>query len=196
MHIVVITPAGPVPHETETLRALLDRKVRIHLRKPGWPPEALTLWINSIPRPQRKYLSLHVPPLPIQELQLGGWHLKSNTPTDLVPASWNGRLSRSFHTLEEIEQYSGPALHYGFLSPIFDSISKPEYRRKFTPNTLKQFLAHRKRTMPLFALGGISPTTAREAQAMGFDGVAVLGALWHPTTVADRIKVFEQLIAA
>lgn len=194
MHIVVITPPGPVPQETETLLALLDRRVRIHLRKPGWTSEALIRWINVIPLPQRKYLALHMPPFPGQAVSLGGLHLKSEAPESLVPASWMGRLSKSFHSFEAIEQYTGPALDYGFLSPVFDSISKPGYRQKFAPEVLKQFLVHRKNKIPLFALGGICPATASEARAMGFDGIAVLGALWQPTTVADRIKVFEQLI--
>lgn len=194
MDIVVITPPGPVPQETETLLALLNRKVRIHLRKPGWTSEALTRWINAIPVPQRQYLSLHVPPLPGQAVSLGGLHLKSEAPAGLVPASWSGRLSKSFHSFEAIEQYTVPALDYGFLSPVFNSISKPEYRQKFAPEVLKQFLAHRQNKMPLFALGGICPATVGEARAMGFDGIAVLGAFWHPTTVADRIKVFEQLM--
>lgn len=188
MKTVVITAEDSPPHETETLLALLDRNIPIHLRKPGWTPEALTRLIHTIPVPQRKYVALHGHPHLAQELELGGIHLPGNYPETTVPQQWNGYLSKSFHTFEEIEQYPGPALTYAFLSPVFNSISKPGYQSKFTPETLKHFLTHRKSTMPLLALGGVKAEKATELKAIGFDGIALLGTFWKPNTVAERMK--------
>lgn len=57
----------------------------------------------------------------------------------------------SLHSLQELsEDLQG--LDYAFLSPIFDSISKPGYTAAFDAEALRDALS--KATCPIIALGG------------------------------------------
>ena len=57
----------------------------------------------------------------------------------------------SLHSLQELsEDLQG--LDYAFLSPIFDSISKPGYTAAFDAEALRHALS--KATCPIIALGG------------------------------------------
>ncbi len=95
-----------------------------------------------------------------------------------------------FHSLKEMddckEEYS-----YAFLSPIFDSISKAGYKSKFDLKELKRSpLLGRGAGGEVIALGGIDENTIHEAVDLGFDGVAVLGAIWMSE---DPLKNFIKL---
>lgn len=92
-----------------------------------------------------------------------------------------------FHSLKEMtdcrEKYD-----YAFLSPIFDSISKTGYKSKFDLQELKNSLLLRRGAGgEVIALGGIDENTIHEAVDLGFDGVAVLGAIWLSE---DPLKTF------
>ena len=98
-------------------------------------------------------------------------------------------LSICISQLEEIERGWGPELDYGFLSPIFDSISKVGYLAAgFEERSLK--LALERSQVPVIALGGITVSKVVVASKMGFGGVAVLGAVW---LAADPVSAFEEL---
>ena len=98
-------------------------------------------------------------------------------------------LSTCISQLEEVEKAWGPELDYGFLSPIFDSISKVGYSAAgFEERSLK--VALERSQVPVIALGGITVSKVAEASKMGFKGVAVLGAVW---LAADPVTAFEEL---
>jgi thiamine-phosphate pyrophosphorylase len=82
-----------------------------------------------------------------------------------------------------------------FLSPIFPSLSKPGHtpRADFDFTALTALLANRsftERRTAVLALGGITSETAPRALTLGFDGVAVLGAIW---LAADPVRAFSDL---
>ncbi|MGZ4060107.1 MAG: thiamine phosphate synthase [Bacteroidia bacterium] len=80
-----------------------------------------------------------------------------------------------FHSLKEIENCK-EKYEYAFLSPIFDSISKTGYKSGFKRKEIKEFLKNN--NTKIIALGGIDENTIQEAINLGFDGAAVLGAIW------------------
>jgi len=85
----------------------------------------------------------------------------------------------------------GPGLTYGFLSPIFDSISKQGYAAaKFDPDHLRAAL-HRCQ-LPIIALGGISPSNVGRAAELGFSGVAVLGSVWQAQDPEHALREIQQ----
>jgi thiamine-phosphate pyrophosphorylase len=89
---------------------------------------------------------------------------------------WPGcRISSAFHRIADIPASDG-RLDYLFLSPIFDSISKPGYRAAFDRPDLEAFLSATDQR--IVALGGIDGPLIAEAAALGFWGVAALGAVW------------------
>ena len=95
-------------------------------------------------------------------------------------------LSTSFHQLTSLEQDSTINYDYAFLSPIFDSISKRGYKAKHFD------LSSFKKNFPLIALGGITPEKVEISRQMGFDDVAVLGAIWCANDPLHAFKAFYQ----
>lgn len=113
-------------------------------------------------------------------------------PAPPLPALQGLLQSTSLHSLEELLVGWGPYLDYGFLSPIFDSISKRGYQAAgFDRARLRQLLG----ACPLevVALGGITPGRVREARELGFGGVAVIGSVWG---APDPVEAFLELQAA
>ena len=106
----------------------------------------------------------------------------------------------SCHTLEEVRKKkerifrNNSQYSYLFLSPIFDSISKQGYRAAFTEEELRRAHSHGIIDHTVIALGGITPTNARKAIALGFGGVAVLGDIWQSADPVSRFKEYKQII--
>jgi thiamine-phosphate pyrophosphorylase len=92
-----------------------------------------------------------------------------------------------FHSLEEIEQYS-VQYDYAFLSPIFNSISKKGYNSPFDLEVVKDFLQNRQEK--IIALGGVDDDKIETVKTTGFDGVALLGAIWESE---DPIGKFNRI---
>ncbi len=78
-----------------------------------------------------------------------------------------------------------------FLSPVFDSISKPGYGSRFSTEELREAAGKGLINAKVYALGGVDPSRFAELEALGFGGVALLGAAWQPV---DREKFRLQFI--
>ena len=91
--------------------------------------------------------------------------------------------NHTFHSFAEVENFD-KKIKFGFLSPIFDSISKPGYNSNFTEEELKTFFKKRNKAKDhnvkkLYALGGIRPNLTKKSKEIGFDGVGVVGGIWN-----------------
>ncbi|MBK9992380.1 MAG: thiamine phosphate synthase [Verrucomicrobia bacterium] len=202
MKLVVISPESDEPREHAVLAALFSAGLaRYHVRKPYWSQEKLSTWLNVVPTQWRSRLVLHQCHELAVELGCGGVHFKEVGRVIPNPPEWLRRVkdnapylftSRSCHDIQTL----GTALgNYDavFFSPIFPSISKLGYRPTVDPVTVAERLSHRtneERKTEVIALGGITPATVARCDELGFDGVAVLGALWQS---AEPVKVFDAL---
>lgn len=89
--------------------------------------------------------------------------------TDLPDNKW---LGRSCHTADEVTAAQIAGCHYAFLSPIFATATHPNA----APLGLERFSQIAKATtLPLFALGGITPENEPQCRAAGAWGVAAIG---------------------
>jgi thiamine-phosphate pyrophosphorylase len=104
-------------------------------------------------------------------------------------------ISSSFHSLRECIQ-TGHRCDYAFLSPVFDSISKRDYKSGLDKNELTALLKNRPGGNKLIALGGIDEQTIPVALGYGFDGVAVLGALWTSPNPLEKYKRLRDVTAS
>lgn len=89
--------------------------------------------------------------------------------------------STSIHLIEEYNRLS-PHFSYAFLSPVFDSISKPGYLSK--PHDLKEINVPRK--VQLIGLGGVTVVNAKSVLEKGYDGIALCGAIWTAERPVDE----------
>jgi thiamine-phosphate pyrophosphorylase len=194
MKLIVISPESDEPREITVLSGLFAAGLeRYHVRKPQWTREKQAAWLGAIPLVHRPRIVLHQHHELAKELGLGGVHFK-DTPiySNFDLAQTAGFTSCSCHSLEVLGEALGR--HDAvFFSPVFPSISKPGYRPTVALATVAERLACRtekERGTEVIALGGVTAANASHCAELGFDGVAVLGALWR---AAEPLKIFEQL---
>lgn len=183
--IIIISSPASLTDEHEIIRQLFNEELEIfHLRKNEYSESELRKFIELIPERHFKKIVLHSHYHLAVEYGLKGIHVP-HTFRGAVP----GRtVSISFHALEEIQKVE-IRFDYGFLSPVFDSISKEGYKSRFNLNEVKLFLKHRNEK--IIALGGIDEDKIETVKDLGFSGIALLGAIWqseHPVDNYKRIK--------
>jgi len=171
---------------------------RLHLRKEETSIEGYRHYLRQIPPAFYSRISIHDYPELQKEFPAIGFHCKTAIWKDdkkisEVLSYAPAMLSASFHSWEEVLQ-TPYAFKYVFISPVFDSISKPNYTSAIDITKLpqlKQYLFDNKKNIPdVYALGGVTQDTILQLHHCGFDGVAVLGSVWQS---ADSLGSFEAL---
>lgn len=144
-----------------------------HVRKPSWSIVKLRAYLSSLPEEWRRIVVLHQHFELEFEFEIKGIHL--NEKNKLKSFKKNTVISASYHSLIDL-QCETRKFDYVFLSPIFDSISKPDYHSSFD----HQKLVKKVSAIPfkVIALGGISNRNISQCKEMGFAGVALLGSFW------------------
>lgn len=195
---IVITHPHQVKHEAEAIVALLDAGVSyVHVRKPGWTDDQVASLLALIPALYHSRLTVHYHHALASHFGIGGLHHSRH---HAVVDTRNCRVSRSCHALDEVNECNNQ-YDYLLLSPIFNSISKAHYQAKFEHDELQAFLSGRMKDAPrVIALGGISVATAPVARQLGFNGFALLGAVWYlqgdEVVVSQSVSQYQQIISA
>ncbi len=191
---IVITLPACYPNEPEAFRALTDAGAGIiHVRKPQATESDLTALLRKVSgEGYCGALTLHHHLALAVQYGLGGVHLRG---ADWATVPYGLRKSASCHAWEEVAALTGK-VDYVFLSPVFDSISKPGYSAGFNLSDLSGKL-HLKTRPPVVALGGIAPERLSAVCVMGFEGVAALGNVWAcedgRIDIDQTIKNYEKL---
>lgn len=177
MRRIAITPLDWRVEDTPKAVRLLEIGVeRVHLRTVNASRDNLSTLIEAFPSRFRRRLSIHEHFSLAEKYNLGGIHLNSRFPT--APNGWTGLVSRSCHTIKEVE--TDQTSDYLFLSPIADSISKPGYHSAFTHAQLAEAARQGVITHRVIALGGMTPYMEDEMRNLGFGGVAMMGMVFSP----------------
>jgi len=199
MQLLLLTPpvtsGNELPLVTHFLQCGLDR---LHIRKPSYSSDDYRDYINAIPAAFHNRLVIHGAFGLVQSFPGMGIHLRSSHHLDaglvqelkqLRPAS----CSTSFHSWREIMENEDDYT-YAFISPVFDSISKKGYKAAIDlagHRELKQWGAAQKKQLPhIVGLGGVDASTIDHLQENGFEGAAILGAIWES---ADPVSAFNAL---
>lgn len=170
---LVITSPTFFPGEAAFIHRLFACGVDIvHLRKPGATTEECARLLDGLASDDRRRIVIHDFFELAQPYGLRGIHLNARRNT--VPDGYEGHVSRSCHSLEEVKRYKD-ACDYVFLSPIFDSVSKQGYASAFTDRTLKQASSEGIIDNKVVALGGVTPDKIDYLRQLNFGGAAMLG---------------------
>lgn len=191
MKLILISNPINTMSEYDTIVSLMEAGVdRFHLRKPDGNEDIMLKYLNRIPKQYRSKITIHGYPNLAIKYNLGGLHM----PLGESFQNWEGLKSRSLHSLDEFTQNDD--LDYAFLSPVFDSISKSDYKSNFDPVELKTGLASKASSTRAIALGGIDENNAESAFEMGFDGIALLGSIWNEIWLnkkLEKIKLLKEI---
>jgi thiamine-phosphate pyrophosphorylase len=163
------------------------------------------MWLRTLPVEFHPRIVLHTHHDLANEFAVGGVHEReagrAGPPSGLVAdecptGAPSGRAlprSRAVHDVATLRESLG---RYDRLlvSPVFPSISKPGHAPdvRLDRDALRSALALPRRT-EVIALGGIDGSRISGCRELGFDGVAVLGAIWQ---AADPLRAFHELSLA
>lgn len=183
MNLIVITTGEFFPKEADLLNQMFDAGLeRLHVRKPGCSPEELTQFLKTIKPYYLRKIILHQHFEVLSDMNFGGIHLREEVHQKLSPLQvmdyskklkrFEKTISASFHNWKDVKEKSG-VYDYVFISPVFDSVSKPGYKANSEVLTIPQGIKTK-----VVALGGITEPKIPVLKEAGFAGAAVLGGLW------------------
>ncbi|MBI2967521.1 MAG: thiamine phosphate synthase [Bacteroidetes bacterium] len=206
MRLIIISSPHFVEKEQEIISSLFKNGLKIfHVRKPGFSKKEMEDYIREIPPDYYSSIIIHSHYSLANKYKLKGIHFptrfrKSYLKTWFTLKSFRHRspsytISASFHRISELLS-ARLKYDYVFISPVFQSISKTNYSPAFKE---KDLLAALNRSVyDIIALGGINHDSAGKALAMGFRGVACMGAIWkseEPVKEFIRIRDrFDQVM--
>lgn len=182
MEMILLTDSEPLEGEHELIAECFERGLQnLHLRKYQTSEQGIIELLKKIPENFHPRIVLHHHHYLVRSFNLKGVHFNSYSRG--IEDFPKGELlfSRALHdpeALDRVERMVDRVL----LSPVYPSISKKERKEPLPLNDLKRGIAGGPYAFELFALGGVTPERIRSIEEMGFDGFAVLGAIW------DRYK--------
>ena len=195
MKIIVISPAEWISNEAEAVIELFQHGLqKYHLRKPMAKQAMLIGFLEKIPPEYMKKISIHASYKLAAEMELGGIHITESGRRIMPPVEkgildeWKTRfnlnISTSIHHPADLSEVS--EFDYAFCSPVFDSISKENY----SANPIWQ-KPMKKQKCSLIALGGVHQENISLVSTWGYDGAALLGAIWQNSEMA--LSAFKKL---
>ena len=194
--IIVVSPNSNYPNEPLHVNNMLDNGLELfHFRKYGSSDELALEYLDNIDVCQRRKIVLH-----------SHHHLASEF-TDIARLPFNSydrmrekqmefngnfRLSTSTHSIQEFNELK-KTWSYAFLSPIFQSISKPGHgveNSVFEDIELKD-----NANVDLIGLGGIEYQNMERVLAKGSNGIALLGCIWNQIDPTDYLITCNKKLA-
>lgn len=181
MEVVLISCPAHIDGEIDLINSMFEQGLTIfHLRKPGYSEDQLVEIIEQVKPVFHSRIKLHSAFGLMDRYRLGGIHL----PVEMMGRKEiielkrhkNISISSSFHSIGEVKRKNVHA-DYVFLSPIFDSISKKNYKSGFDYFELRKVLLSV--NTRIIALGGCNADNLYKINELGFSGAAVLGAVWE-----------------
>lgn len=161
---------------------------RLHLRKPYFTKEEMNTFISKIDKAHHSRIVLHQHHDLAENYAIHRLHF--TTPARKISLLSQKEkyqiFSASTHHIDEFNELSS-LFDYAFLSPVYRSISKPDYFP--VHNHLEGIKTRLNFNTRIVALGGIKPENISYLLANGFDDVALLGSIWNDHS---PLKNFQQ----
>ena len=198
MKLILISPLDDYENEIGVLHQLFALGLEFfHLRKPNYSEARLRAFILQINANYRNRIVLHSHHHLAKDMMLKGVHFNSKVGMNQQMEVEEGlQKSASCHSFEQIKSVSMRHMKYVFLSPVFDSISKDGYLSPFSINDIATFF-QTPQSPKTIALGGIDKLNISKCKDMGFDGVALMGAVWNSKqAIKNFLDCQRQLINA
>jgi len=192
MKLILLSTPDFFVEEDTIINALFEEGLdMLHLRKPGAEPIYSERLLTLLPQQWHSRIVVHEHFYLKEEFGLRGIHLSDENP--VPPRAYSGQISRSCHSIEELQSLRAD-MDYVFLSPVFDSISRPERRAAFSPQQLHDATRAGLIDRKVMAAGGVSSETLPLLADYGFGGAVVLGDLWNRFNIHSGLD-YREVIA-
>lgn len=212
--MIVITNPTAIENEINFIHSLLNEGLELlHIRKPDFSEEEMKMYLDKIAPEFSNRLVLHqhhdlAGAFGINRIHFSRKERIQISDKPILLTNHNCIKSTSTHSMvsfnalnhnqhfrilsdETPESKQMQNFDYAFLSPVFPSISKPDYMAK---NKLLETVKQRNNfSTKLIALGGITHENIMKALENGFDDVAVLGTIWNSSNPIENFKRCQQI---
>lgn len=190
--VAVLSPTGSVRNEIKIVCELFENGLpTYHLRKPRWSLDRVQSWIKSLPRVYRSRIVLHQFPELVEKFGLGGFHIRADDATpEEIPVE---KLSVQCQHYADLEK-CGNRFRRLMLGPVFPKKDRDITVPARTEQEYAAIVAYRRKTggtCKIFAFGGVEIANVKRCKKMGFDGVAVVGAIWEAED--NPVAAFKKL---
>jgi thiamine-phosphate pyrophosphorylase len=196
--MIVITNPIPIANEIDTIHSLFENRLELlHIRKPDFSEEEMKEFLSEIKSDYRQQLVLHSHHNLASAFGINRLHLTQNIRKEICSETlylYNEqgvRLSTSAHDIESFNDLR-IFFEYGFLSPVFPSISKIDYRSD--TDLFESIKSRTNFSTQLVALGGMSSENIRRTIESGFDNVALLGTIWKSNNPIKNFRLCQQIV--
>lgn len=166
----------------------------LHLRKPTSSLEEYQALLKEINAAYHPKIILHQHWEVADEFNIQGLHWTEGRRTTETPSNFayqvadqqakGYQVGSSIHQPGQLLEMPN-SLDYVTVSPVFESISKPNYRASHVWKDSGKY------PFLLVGLGGVASDKITELQARGFKAIALLGAIWKPADQA--IEKYQEL---
>jgi thiamine-phosphate pyrophosphorylase len=196
MQLLVVSHPRMIANEAEVINALFDEGLELfHLRKPTASENELTELLQNINAGNYSKIAIHQHHLMAENFGIKRIHFSEANrlgTTEEKLKKWKAEkyvLSTSIHSINDHRSLSDN-FSYTFLGPVFESISKPEY--KPASAELIQLEEDKNRKIKIIAIGGITAEKIKMTEQANFDGAALLGTIWNDSI--NAIKNFKKCL--
>ena len=193
--MIVITNPIPIENEIDLIHSLFAEGLDLlHVRKPDYSEEELKRFLSELGF--RSQLVLHQHHQLAEEFGINRIHFREKDRVKISesPARFQKPCryikSTSVHSMEDFDALSD-VFEYAFLSPVFRSISKENYKPTVDYRIELQKRANHK--TKLIALGGLQSENIGQALGFGFDGIALLGTIWNSSKPIENYRLCQQI---
>ena len=190
---VILSHPTKIENEASFINQMFKEGMRyFHLRKPDYSEDEIRDLMQQISSSYYPCIAFHQHHQIAKEFKVKRLHYTEAARKNLrdiditMLKAQLFHLSTSVHSFEEYKSLMR-GFDYAFAGPVFDSISKHDYKAGDIKNTIH---VNEKHLTKLIAIGGITKNNCKEAMSYGFDGVAVLGSIWQSN---DPVQEFIQL---
>ncbi|MCZ8230512.1 thiamine phosphate synthase [Flavobacterium sp.] len=194
--MIVITNPIAKPNEMNLIHSLFENGLEVlHIRKPDFSAAEMNAFLSKIAIAFRPRLVLHSHHELALRFGISRIHFTEKKRIETPEAhlkKWKKRgytLSTSIHQRDDVEQLSN-AFDYAFFGPVFESISKPNYRSNVDFEKELKLIKNKKPR--LVALGGITPQNSKTALEYGFNDIALLGCIWNSNQPMENFKLCQK----
>lgn len=192
--MIVITNPFSIENEFQILHQLFEEGLElVHVRKPTYSEKEMRSFLSHIEDKFYSKLVLHNHHKLVEEFQINRIHFSEkeqvNPARFLKPCRYV--FSTSTHNMTIFNDLK-TEFYSAFLSPVFPSISKPNY--KSDENLLEEIRNRSNFNTKLVALGGINENNIKIALDSGFDSVALLGSIWLNDHPIQKFKQCQKIV--
>ena len=190
MKLVAISSPQGIENEARHIIQLFEAGLQVfHLRKANLNKEEYVRMISDIPPVFHHRISLHNFHELTEDFDIHRLHYSEKLRSECSNAfSADLIKSTSLHDLQLLDRLCD--FKYAFLGPVFNSISKPDYKGN---HTIKQNFKKQDH-IEIFGIGGIDASNIHDMKDLQFDGAALLGALWkNPAKAVQTFKTIQSL---